>query len=221
MQSAANDEGAAFLRCVRLTVLVERLDIRRLLHSEGEVIGRHGVGPVAVDAAEQHPLIRSGAELVNRPECGEILGVQRRSESEQQGQDDGVHAGCCIIHGASVIDLDAAFHRLGLSAFRRKFRLQGKELAYLQTWGLPHVMKQGADLISHRLAPAEPLNDGRQTPWRNHPIFVAQHATGTCCRGCLEKTHAIAKGSPLTPEEMAHVLSAIERWLRGQCEEHG
>ena len=111
------------------------------------------------------------------------------------------------------IDIDVAFERLAASHFRRKFHLQGKERAYLQTWGLPHVMKQAADLIDKRLAPAEPRNDGRQTPWRNHPVFVAQHATATCCRGCLEKTHEIAKGHALTDEERAYVLRVIERWL--------
>jgi len=112
-----------------------------------------------------------------------------------------------------MIDLDAAFHRLAQSAFRRKFELQGRELAYLRTWGLPHVLKQGRDLLSQRLAPAEPRNDGRQTPWRNHPIFVAQHATATCCRGCLEKTHAIARGAALTEDEMRYVMRILERWL--------
>jgi hypothetical protein len=115
-----------------------------------------------------------------------------------------------------MIDLDAAFHRLGLSAFRRKFRLTGKELAYLQTWGIDHVLKQAGEIITKRIAQAEPPNDGRQTPWRNHPVFVAQHATGTCCRGCLEKTYAIPKGVALTPEQKTHVLAAIERWLRTQ-----
>ena len=113
-----------------------------------------------------------------------------------------------------MIDLDAIFHRLQASPFRRKFRLGGRELAYLQTWGLPHVMRQAADFIDSRLAPAEPKNDGRQTPWRNHPVFVAQHATATCCRGCLEKTHGIARGAALTPEERRHVLAVIERWLQ-------
>jgi predicted Fe-S protein YdhL (DUF1289 family) len=118
--------------------------------------------------------------------------------------------------GDTMLDMDAIFHRLAASSFRRKFRLQGRERAYLDMWGLPKVMEQGRKFIDERLAPANPRNDGRQTPWRNHPIFVAQHATATCCRGCLEKTHGIAKGHELSAEEREHVLGAIERWLRSQ-----
>jgi predicted Fe-S protein YdhL (DUF1289 family) len=115
-----------------------------------------------------------------------------------------------------MLDMDEVFRRLAGSSFRRRFRLQGRERAYVETWGLERVMEQGRKFIDERLAPAEPRNDGRQTPWRNHPIFVAQHATATCCRGCLEKNHGIAKGHELTAEERAHVLAAIERWLQSQ-----
>jgi hypothetical protein len=117
-----------------------------------------------------------------------------------------------------MVDLNEVFARLGRSAFRRKFRLSGRELAYLQTWGLPHVMKQANELLRKRLAPAVIPNDGRQTPWRNHPVFVAQHATATCCRGCLEKTHEIPKGHALTDDEMRHVLAVIEHWLSSPTE---
>jgi predicted Fe-S protein YdhL (DUF1289 family) len=115
-----------------------------------------------------------------------------------------------------MIDIDEVFRRLAASSFRRKFRLAGRERAYLETWGIERVMEQAARFIDERLAVAEPRNDGRQTPWRNHPVFVAQHATATCCRGCLEKAHGITKGHALTPEEKAHVLAALERWLRSQ-----
>jgi len=117
-----------------------------------------------------------------------------------------------------MVDLDEVFRRLAASPFRRKFKLQGRERAYAETWGLAHVRKQAAELIAKRLAPVEPLNDGRQTPWRNHPVFVAQHATATCCRGCLEKVHEIAKGHALTNDETTHVLDAIQRWLKAQLE---
>jgi hypothetical protein len=113
-----------------------------------------------------------------------------------------------------MLDMDEIFRRLAASRFRRKFRLEARERAYLETWGIDRVMEQAAKLIGERLAPAEPRNDGRQTPWRNHPVFVAQHATATCCRGCLEKTHGITKGHALTAEERGHVLAAIDRWLR-------
>ena len=119
------------------------------------------------------------------------------------------------------MDIDAAFGALAKSSFRRKFRLQGRELAYLDTWGLDRVMKQAADFIAQRLAPAEPRNDGRQTPWGNHPVFVAQHATATCCRGCLEKTHGITRGHALTADETEYVLQVIRRWLSGDAAKLG
>jgi len=115
-----------------------------------------------------------------------------------------------------VIDIDEVFRRLAAAPFRRKFKLIGRERAYVETWGLPAVMTHAAKFIAERLAPAFPRNDGKQTPWRNHPVFVAQHATATCCRGCLEKVHEIAKGHELSGSERAHVLRAIERWIAEQ-----
>ena len=120
------------------------------------------------------------------------------------------------IHFAKVSDLDDLFSRLARSTFRSRFRLRGRELAYLQEKGLATVLSHAADFIGTRLAPANPANDGKQTPMRNHPVFVAQHATATCCRGCLEKWHRISKGRALTDAEQAHVVNVIGRWLKSQ-----
>jgi len=111
-------------------------------------------------------------------------------------------------------DLEALFLRLGRSEFRRRFRLRAREREYLRRKGLAVVLEHGAAFIEERLAPARPANDGRQTPYRNHPVFVAQHATATCCRGCLEKWHRIAKGETLTDEQRVYVLGVLEHWLR-------
>ncbi len=110
-------------------------------------------------------------------------------------------------------DLDIVFSRLEGSPFRRRFRLGEKERAYLAERGLAIVLGHARDFIASRLAPAAPPNDGRQTPMRGHPVFIAQHATATCCRSCLEKWHGIAAGRPLGEAEQHHVLAAIERWL--------
>ena len=110
-------------------------------------------------------------------------------------------------------DLDSVFDKLAGSAFRSRFRLNIKDRGYLTERGIDVVRSHARDFIAKRLAPAEPANDGRQTPMRGHPVFVAQHATATCCRSCLAKWHAIPAGRELTPDEQAHVVSAIERWL--------
>jgi hypothetical protein len=113
-------------------------------------------------------------------------------------------------------DLEEVFSELAGSDFRRRFRLRGKELAYLREKGLAAVLEHADAFVEQRLAPAEPANDGRQTPTRNHPAFVAQHATATCCRGCLAKWHRIPKGRALDEEERRYVLAVIERWLESQ-----
>jgi hypothetical protein len=60
--------------------------------------------------------------------------------------------------------------------------------------------------VSKRLGSANPLNDGKQTPFKGHPVFIAQHATATCCRGCLAKWHGIRKGEALDPTASTHVI---------------
>jgi hypothetical protein len=111
---------------------------------------------------------------------------------------------------------DDLFTALARSAFRRKFNLGAAERGYLGAKGLPTVLDHARDFVAKRLAPANPAKDGKQTPWRGHPVFVAQHATATCCRTCLQKWHEIPKGEALTAEEQAHVVAVIERWLRAQ-----
>lgn len=114
-------------------------------------------------------------------------------------------------------ELDKLFAALAKSAFRRSFQLRGKDLAYLQDKGLPLVMAHAEDLISKRLAPASIPNDGKQTPFRGHPVFVAQHATACCCRGCLAKWHRIPSGRELNAKERAYVLGVLQRWLQMQA----
>lgn len=115
-----------------------------------------------------------------------------------------------------MTDLDIIFKALSRSAFRTKFHLHGKELVYLRTKGLPVVIAHAEDFIAKRLTPAVIQNDGKQTPYRGHPVFVAQHATACCCRGCLEKWHKIQQGRKLTRNEETYILKVLERWLRNE-----
>ena len=113
-------------------------------------------------------------------------------------------------------NLDPLFAALTRSPFRMRFRLGPKERAYLADKGMATILDHAATFVAKRLAPACPANDGRQTPMRGHPVFIAQHATASCCRGCLAKWHFIPAGEALSPGEQAHVVAAIERWLESQ-----
>jgi hypothetical protein len=115
-----------------------------------------------------------------------------------------------------IDDLDEIFGRLARSSFRRRFHLRAAEKEYLERKGLDTVMLHAERFIEERLAPANPPNDGKQTPMRNHPIFVAQHGTATCCRSCLEKWHGIPRGHVLTADEKAYIMSVLRRWLIAQ-----
>ncbi len=113
-------------------------------------------------------------------------------------------------------DLDSLFDRLSHSKFRSSFELNQKELYYLYDRGLNKVIQHAYEFVRRRLAPASPKNDGRQTPFGKHPVFVAQHATATCCRSCLEKWHSIEKGRALKEEEIEYVVRVIKRWIEEQ-----
>lgn len=111
---------------------------------------------------------------------------------------------------------DEVFAALEKSAFRSRFKLGPKESAYLQAKGLDIILRHADDFIAQKLAPARPANDGKQTPMRGHPVFIAQHATATCCRECLEKWHRIPQGRNLTGAEHAYVRDVLAAWLLRQ-----
>lgn len=113
-------------------------------------------------------------------------------------------------------NFDDVFSRLAKSDFRRRFRLNADNVAYVKDKGLPLVSLHAADIIRKRLAPAVIPNDGKQTPMRGHPVFIAQHATGCCCRGCLSKWHGIPAGRELTADEQEYIVALLMAWIKKQ-----
>ncbi len=108
--------------------------------------------------------------------------------------------------------------RLSQSKFRSSFSLKANDRSYVSEKGMEKVREHAYDFIKKRLAPANISNDGKQTPMRGHPVFVAQHATATCCRGCLEKWHRIPKGRELTDGEQEYVVSVIMEWIHREMQ---
>lgn len=93
------------------------------------------------------------------------------------------------------------------------------EIEYVRSRGVDILQLHAADFVRKRLAPAEPKNDGRQTPLKGHPVFIAQHATGTSDREKLAEFHDIPKGAELSDEEVCYVVEVIIRWIEEQVGE--
>jgi CHAD domain-containing protein len=110
-------------------------------------------------------------------------------------------------------NLDNLFDRLAKSKFRSRFKLSRKDRDYLEQKGFSTIKQHAHDFLNERLAPAIPKNDGKQTPMKNHPVFIAQHATATCCRKCLKKWHDIETGKELNQEQINYLVSVIICWL--------
>lgn len=112
--------------------------------------------------------------------------------------------------------MDEIFYRLSKSKFRSKFKLSLKDKEYIKEKGINKIKEHAYDFIDKRLAPKEILNDGKQTPMRGHPVFIAQHATATCCRSCLYKWHKIDMNKTLSEEEIDYIVNVIMKWIENE-----
>ena len=113
------------------------------------------------------------------------------------------------------------FERLDNSKFRSSFHLKQKDIDYINEKGLDTIRQHAKDFIAKREAPAYIANDGKQTPMKGHPVFIAQHATATCCRECIRKWHKMQPGEEflwLTQAKMAELFevqkAAISKHLK-------
>ena len=111
-------------------------------------------------------------------------------------------------------NIEDLLNSLSRSKFRGSFHLNKKMKDYVKEKGLDKIKSDAFDLITKRIAKESPNNDGKQTPMRQvHPVFIAQHATGCCCRGCLEKIHNIKKNHALSDEEINYIVNVIITWI--------
>ena len=109
--------------------------------------------------------------------------------------------------------VDEALAKLQKSKFRSGFHLDEKNVRYIDEKGLDVIRSHAADFVAKRLAPAEIPNDGKQTPMRGHPVFVAQHACACCCRGCLNKWYRVPQGRALTESEQRRIINLLMAWI--------
>ena len=110
------------------------------------------------------------------------------------------------------------FLRLSRSEFRSRFKLSPADIEYINEKGMDKIKSHTYDFIRKRLAPEYIPNDGKQTPMRGHPAFLAQHACACCCRDCLNKWYGIEKDKQLSEKEIEYIVDVLMHWIEQQYE---
>ena len=114
--------------------------------------------------------------------------------------------------------IDEALRKLSGSRFRSRFHLTQRDLDYVLCRGWLTIREHAKTFIRDRLAPAEPSNDGAQTPMRGHPVFIAQHACACCCRKCLEKWYRVPQHVPLSALQQERIVNLLMEWIIRETE---
>lgn len=111
-------------------------------------------------------------------------------------------------------------NKLQKSKFRSSFKLKQKDIDYINEKGMSMIKRHVVDFINQKLAPANPENDGKQTPMKNHPVFIAMHACACCCRTCLYKWHKIPMNKELTKDEKNYIYGLLIYWITLEYKKH-
>ena len=93
-----------------------------------------------------------------------------------------------------------------------------KDINHINGKGLDAIKQHAKDFIAKREAPAYIANDGKQTPMRDYPVFIAQHATATCCRECIRKWHKMQPGKELSQVQQDYLVDVIMTWIQKEIE---
>lgn len=113
---------------------------------------------------------------------------------------------------------DEAFARLSRSKFRSRFHLSAADISYIDRVGIDKIRSHATDFVSSRLAPIPGETDGKQTPMRGHPVFVAQHACALCCRGCMNKWYHVPTDCKMADREIEKTVDFLMLWINMEYE---
>jgi len=95
---------------------------------------------------------------------------------------------------------------MNLELFRHVFwhnKIDERAITKAMKYSKCELRERAKKEIKQRIGKVNNFREGYQTPKKGEEIVnYAQHATGTCCRECLEYWHGIKKGTDLTEEQL-------------------
>jgi len=97
-------------------------------------------------------------------------------------------------------------------------RIEGKVVSAAYSKGLDGIKTWTLNRLDHVLRPPQHkiFRDGTQTPFGGNIGYYAQHATGTCCRRCVEEWHGINRTTEIVPKDLEYFSELIQLYVRSR-----
>jgi hypothetical protein len=157
--------------------------------------------------------------------CDEGLHCFRPNFKKRKWKQD--YKGACNVCGVQLLawdpsrrrnlaDIPALFAELKSEFIRHEFfhrPFDSEALAEAAKRGRVGLRTRVRPELKNGIGAAKPWRDGNQTPMEASAINYGRHATGTCCRKCLEYWYGIARGEPLTPGELDFCEALVLAYL--------
>jgi len=164
--------------------------------------------------------------------CEDELHCFRMSNKDIKKQG---RSGVCKECGADLIDWNR-MHKQDIQDAEFVFNSMKNELIRHVYWHTPiddraiekaQKMDKNAQaeharkILKQRIGKENNYMEGRQTPMvGNEIVSYAQHATGTCCRRCLEYWHNIPTGVGLSEDQLDYCVELVLRYIEERVPEH-
>ena len=108
--------------------------------------------------------------------------------------------------------------RLLCSNFRSRFHLKAQDKQYIHEKGWNTIADHAADFVSRRLAPAEPKNDGKQTPCAGIRCSSRSTLPPAAAGAVWRSGTAFLQGVPLSAEQQVYIVGMLMSWMRREME---
>ena len=115
-------------------------------------------------------------------------------------------------------DLENPFNsillQLSKSPVYNEIYLTQKERKYYLERNCEEMRKETEEIVRKSLEKKiSPKKDKHTRQW-GHPVYVAQRATGCCCRKCLYEWHNIPVNRRMTENEVRYVTDLLMEWMK-------
>jgi len=159
-------------------------------------------------------------------DCENDLHCFRRQRPKEQSYRNGICISCgtdpvdwARLDKNDIRDAEYTVRSLKYELFRNYYwNIPIDEVAIKKAYknGLENLQVWAAKRIEKYVSlPSKDLfRDGIQTPLNGNVVYYAQHATGCCCRKCMEEWHGINRNTELTDKQIHYFSELITLYAK-------